>query len=45
MTLPVGLDLDGRRVVVVGGGPAVGPVVRDLLAGHAAVEVDRDVGL
>ena len=39
MTLPVGLDVDGRRVVVVGGGPAVGPVVRDLLAGHAAVEV------
>ena len=23
MTLPVGLDLTGRRVVVVGGGPAV----------------------
>ncbi|WP_392542263.1 uroporphyrinogen-III C-methyltransferase [Oryzobacter telluris] len=39
MTLPVGLDLDGRRVVVVGGGPTVVPVVHDLLAARALVDL------
>lgn len=39
MSLPVGLDLAGRRVVAVGGGPAaVGPV-RALLGAGALVEV------
>ena len=39
MNLPVGLHLDGRRVVVVGGGPTVLPAVRDLQAARALVHV------
>ena len=39
MTLPVGLDLTGRRVVAVGGGPAVWPSLRAVLGAGAVVEV------
>lgn len=39
MTLPVGLDLTGRRVVAVGGGPAVTGTVRALVGAGALVEV------
>ncbi len=39
MTLPVGLDVTGRRVVVVGGGPASASGVSTLLAAGALVEV------
>ena len=39
MTLPVGLDLTGRRVVAVGGGPAATGPVRSLLGAGALVEV------
>lgn len=39
MTLPVGLDLGGRRVVAVGGGPEVASVVRDVVAAGGLVEV------
>ncbi len=39
MTLPVGLDLTGRRVVAVGGGPAATGPVRALLGAGALVEV------
>lgn len=31
MTLPIGLDLTGRRVLVVGGGPAVLPGIRSVV--------------
>jgi uroporphyrin-III C-methyltransferase/precorrin-2 dehydrogenase/sirohydrochlorin ferrochelatase len=39
MTLPVGLDLTGRRVVAVGGGPASATGVRTLVDAGALVEV------
>ncbi|WP_377642204.1 uroporphyrinogen-III C-methyltransferase [Oryzobacter terrae] len=39
MTLPVGLDLRGRRVVAVGGGPKVVAAVRDVVAAGGLVEV------
>jgi uroporphyrin-III C-methyltransferase/precorrin-2 dehydrogenase/sirohydrochlorin ferrochelatase len=39
VTLPVGLDLTGRRVVVVGGGPGVTSGLRAVLAAGAVVEV------
>ena len=39
MTLPVGLDLTGRRVVAVGGGPAVWQGLRAVLDAGAVVEV------
>ncbi len=39
MTLPVGLDLGGRRVVAVGGGPELASVVRDVVAAGGLVEV------
>ena len=39
MSLPVGLDLTGRRVVVVGGGPRVASSLRAVLAAGAVVEV------
>ncbi|HET6967820.1 MAG TPA: uroporphyrinogen-III C-methyltransferase [Ornithinibacter sp.] len=39
MTLPVGLDLAGRRAVAVGGGPAATGPVRALLGAGALVEV------
>ena len=39
MTLPVGLDLTGRRALVVGGGPAVVDGVRALVGAGALVHV------
>ena len=39
MTLPVGLDLTGRGVLVVGGGPSVVPAVRALVEAGARVRV------
>lgn len=39
MILPVGLDVTGRRVLAVGGGPPVVPAVRSLVAAGARVEV------
>ncbi|GAA4405755.1 uroporphyrinogen-III C-methyltransferase [Fodinibacter luteus] len=39
MTLPVGLDLDGRRVVVVGGGPTVLPGIRAVVGAGGLVHV------
>ena len=39
MTLPVGLDLTDRRVVVVGGGPAALPGIVALVDAQAAVHV------
>ena len=39
MTLPVGLDLRGRRAVAVGGGPAVVEGVRALVGAGALVQV------
>lgn len=39
MILPVGLELTGRRVVAVGGGPAATGPVRSLLRAGALVEV------
>ena len=39
VTLPVGLDLTGRRVVVVGGGPTVLPGIRSLAEAGGLVHV------
>ena len=39
MTLPIGLDLTGRRVLVVGGGPTVLPGIRSLAEAGGLVHV------
>ena len=39
MTLPVGLDLTGRRVLVVGGGPTALPGIRSLADAGGLVHV------
>ena len=39
VTLPVGLDLGGRRVVAVGGGPELVPAVRDVVTAGGLVHV------